>query len=143
MECVRAAVSDTDGVVTLFTPTGRSPLSASLEADFLTGHQVAPQQVPAVTMDHYAQAHGIAPDLVKIDVEGHEASVIRGMMDTLREHRPALVMEVLTRAAALELSGLLSPIGYRAYDIGSTPEVRRLTGEWRPGSHGNLLLRAT
>jgi FkbM family methyltransferase len=46
--------------------------------------------------------------LVKIDVEGHEAAVIRGAEQTLRRHRPIVIMEG-SRAAA----PLLLALGYR------------------------------
>lgn len=35
-----------------------------------------------------------APDLVKIDVEGHEVETLRGMRRTLTAHRPVVVVEI-------------------------------------------------
>ena len=39
-------------------------------------------------------ASGIQPDLIKIDVEGTELSVLEGFERTLREARPSLVIEI-------------------------------------------------
>jgi FkbM family methyltransferase len=59
--------------------------------------------------------------LVKIDVEGSEVRVLRGMRTLLREHSPTLWMEVnhasLTAAgtSADDLETLLQPFAYRFY----------------------------
>ena len=37
---------------------------------------------------------GLAPDIVKIDVEGSEADVLAGLAGTLQAHRPALMVEL-------------------------------------------------
>ena len=50
------------------------------------------------------------PDLVKIDVEGSEAAVLRGAQRLLREHRPALVVELHETNA--EVCDLLEGHGY-------------------------------
>ena len=50
------------------------------------------------------------PALVKIDVEGSEASVLRGMADVLRESRPALIVELHDTNA--EVCSLLASFDY-------------------------------
>lgn len=52
---------------------------------------------------------GIKPAFVKIDVEGHEAEVVRGAERLLLMHRPALLVEVTT----VEVEELLADLGYR------------------------------
>jgi FkbM family methyltransferase len=47
-----------------------------------------------LALDDYCRATGSVPDFVKIDVEGGEAGVLRGMVRTLRESRPMLLMEL-------------------------------------------------
>jgi len=69
------------------------------------------------------------PDVVKIDVEGHEVNVIRGMMQILQEAAPSLWIEVHSASALDELSRILTSCGYRlARSFGSrkrTPPIRR------------------
>jgi FkbM family methyltransferase len=52
--------------------------------------------------------------LVKIDVEGHEAGVLRGAQRMLYRDAPVLFVEVWTREQAQQLLSLLPP-NYRAY----------------------------
>jgi FkbM family methyltransferase len=50
--------------------------------------------VPAVSIDDFVAAHGVAPTLVKIDVEGAELKVLHGMEGVLRAGSPVLFVEV-------------------------------------------------
>lgn len=53
-------------------------------------------------------------DLVKIDVEGHEVQVLKGAVNTLKKHRPIIVIETFTNKAAVD--DILSKLGYRLFD---------------------------
>lgn len=55
---------------------------------------------------------GLAPAFVKVDVEGFELSVLRGLTGTLAAHRPILLVE---RSGASEVEELLAPLGYRPF----------------------------
>ncbi|MBR0682710.1 FkbM family methyltransferase [Roseomonas eburnea] len=68
---------------------------------------------PVTTLDALAMRHGL-PAFVKIDVEGFEATVLRGLTRPPR----ALSFEFTTiqRDVALECLGLLSGLGYRAFN---------------------------
>jgi FkbM family methyltransferase len=49
----------------------------------------------ATTLDEYAAASGISRvDLIKIDVDGPELSILKGGQLTISKHHPALVVEV-------------------------------------------------
>lgn len=52
-------------------------------------------KVPTIPLDAWCAADpaGRVPGAVKIDVEGHELAVLQGARQTLRTHRPALVVE--------------------------------------------------
>lgn len=53
----------------------------------------------------------LAPDVVKIDVEGAEMQVLEGAAATLAAHRPAVFVEA--HQALDEVAGFLSRLGYR------------------------------
>ena len=77
------------------------------------------------------------PDLIKIDVEGHEAAVLRGGLDLIARHRPLIFLESWYRpddaAAMLAPIRLLAGLGYRFF----RPLWRR-RGE---GGHGTIALQ--
>ena len=52
-------------------------------------------EVEVDALDHLVASGDVAPpDLVKIDVEGYELDVLKGMRAVLRDHRPALFVEI-------------------------------------------------
>lgn len=66
--------------------------------------------VDVVTVD----SMNLDPALVKIDVEGHEASVIRGMLKTIERSRPPIMIEY-NPASFEELTELLQQQGYEPF----------------------------
>lgn len=51
-------------------------------------------KVPVTTLDHHVEETGIAPRLIKIDVEGAEFDVLEGARETVRRFRPLLAIEI-------------------------------------------------
>jgi FkbM family methyltransferase len=72
--------------------------------------------VPIHRGDQYRiQARIPPPDVIKIDVEGFEPQVLQGLSGTVREKRPAIVLEHIWLSDA-DLSGLV-PESYRIFFI--------------------------
>lgn len=68
--------------------------------------------VPTVTVDAMVQQLGVTPDVIKIDVEGAELSVLRGAQGTLREAKPKIFLSThsdMLRSTCLEY---LEELGY-------------------------------
>jgi FkbM family methyltransferase len=66
------------------------------------------------TVDRLVEAGTTVPDFIKIDVEGHELSVLEGARQTLQKYHPILMMEVTAHAE--EIGKLLSDLGYHLID---------------------------
>jgi FkbM family methyltransferase len=64
-----------------------------------------------------------APDVVKIDVEGSEGAVLRGMERTLAERRPVIICEL--HETNEEVAALLEAAGYRLENLDGPEPVRR------------------
>lgn len=58
-----------------------------------SGTEYQTLRVPQITLDGFVARTGIQPDLIKIDVEGVELSVVRGAKQTLRSSRPWVIFE--------------------------------------------------
>jgi FkbM family methyltransferase len=64
----------------------------SVDADPSSGEAIDDLQI--VSLDDEVQARGLRPDLLKIDVEGYEYEVLAGAQRLLREHKPAICLEI-------------------------------------------------
>lgn len=54
--------------------------------------------VPAVTLDDYVRETGCTPDFIKIDAEGAEVFILKGMQRILERYRPVIMVEVTVGA---------------------------------------------
>lgn len=69
----------------------------------------------------------IKPSLIKMDVEGNEAEVIKGLTETIRNCYPAIVMEYVSTGKEMSphrvAENLLFEMGYRSYSIQKNGET--------------------
>ena len=112
------ALSEVSGEVKMEDRGGVDPCNRTV-AGFTSS---APTRtVASLTLDEFFSAN---PEwsqritVVKIDVEGHENSVLRGMTGFLREARPPLVMfEYLERTNLVETRRILAEVGYQILEL--------------------------
>jgi FkbM family methyltransferase len=120
------ALSDRTGEAGFFTD-GVTGATGSLESwrDFVGRHFKAPRgeiRIPLTTIDAEVAAGAPPPQFIKVDVEGHELHVLRGGVQTLREHHPALLFESTHEKEAV--ARLLRDLGYGLTDLrGRSVEV--------------------
>lgn len=119
------ALSDTDATMELFVPTGHSG-GASLEGRRHSAGGMRTVQV--AESDTYLESLGLSEiRLLKIDVEGHEASVIRGMRQFFGRHAVDFVLFESLGAIAPNspdsAGSLLMELGYSVYGV-----VKTMTG---------------
>lgn len=69
-------------------------------------------KIQTLTMDSYVQRSGRLPDLIKIDVEGAEAAVLRGAQQLLRERPPVIFLSTHGMEAHKTCCAILSQGGY-------------------------------
>lgn len=141
VELHAAGLGDEDGELQLFVPhvnTGEgsftAPESAS-EGQF----SVCPVRIGDSVLQ------GRRPKLIKIDVEGFEAHVLRGMRETLERARPIIVMEMIARHLARDgqepygLCRWLEQLGYRGRQLGLLGRARLqilpMPQEWQDGDY--------
>jgi FkbM family methyltransferase len=92
----QVAVTDRSCTVTLFLPSGEPGTSGTrrLAASMAYSPDRVPLRVMGITLDELVARHHLTRvDLIKIDVEGFEGSVLAGAGNILAAHRPVLVFE--------------------------------------------------
>jgi FkbM family methyltransferase len=124
------ALSDREGIVEIENAGGVDSCNRTV-VGFTTSVPTIP--VRRNTLDNFLFGRGALPGpitVVKIDVEGHENSVLRGMLGFLRTDRPRLLMfEYLRRTNLAETLGILTRVGYRVMELSAgapawaTPQV--------------------
>lgn len=95
---------------------------------FASGSDGATQ--PSLVVDDVVATKGLRPRLVKIDVEGAEMLVLRGMRDTLASHRPAVMLEIHPEwqpdgIDAADVEALIRDAGYQGQTLEELPMIRR------------------
>lgn len=97
---------------------GEASINLYREENFLgTGNSIYDKNIPiqdvkkiqCVRIDDHLS--GLSPQIVKIDVEGHELACLRGMLGTIKTARPKMIVEVWEHTRWDVLS-LLSDLDY-------------------------------
>lgn len=126
---LNCALWDTDGTGDLFLEQGvQRDTRATLRPSIRPGRHYETVHVPLCSFEAVRTRHEIPETgLIKIDVEGAELNVLRGMTDTLVTDRPPVLCEVLLRDKhadtpeyfgwTRELTQFLAEINYQAYQI--------------------------
>jgi FkbM family methyltransferase len=87
---IKAALSDHEGMGTLFSRRTQSE-KATLSPVLGEGSSIQ-EEVRVTTLDTVVQENSISEiDLIKIDTEGHELEVFRGMRHTLSQLKPRFI----------------------------------------------------
>jgi FkbM family methyltransferase len=88
------AVAEASGTRYYDRPTARPSPMYQLRAGIPDNADKSLVAVQTVSLDDFCDRTGVRPDVVKIDVEGAEMSVLRGMTRILAETKPVLFLEL-------------------------------------------------
>lgn len=75
------------------------------------------------TIDAYCKEHHLAPEVIKIDVEGAEMSVLHGARDVIKQYQPTIYLSVHPRELKQlgfeqdALTSLINGLGYQFFDV--------------------------
>jgi FkbM family methyltransferase len=104
IEIFNCALSDKDGEQEFFIPIMDLPMERELTLhshgslenrdDIVKSGKIKKTKIKINKLDNYSFQN---VDLIKIDVEGHESKVIQGSLNTIKNNRPFLIVEIEQR----------------------------------------------
>jgi FkbM family methyltransferase len=121
----RLALSDTEGVVTLYIPAkkirkGYSPGATILENKKHLDYGLN-ESIDTESLDSYCTRKNVKPSFLKIDVEGNELKIFKGGITTLKNFKPKILVEIearhVGREKAQETFDFLEALGYDGHFI--------------------------
>jgi FkbM family methyltransferase len=117
-----AGVSREAGVATLAIPgSGASSPGASFESSVSGSEPCRLIDVPTICLDDYFAGEKARIGAMKIDVEGHEFSVLAGAARLIETHRPTVVLECEARhlvdATVSDVLGFMTSRNYAGYFV--------------------------
>lgn len=113
---INAAVSDKTSIVGMSIPVFDTGLQNYYQAH-LSNSLDSSLQVLTLSLDSLNINNKIA--LIKIDAEGHEAGVLRGMQEVLVRDKPTLIVET----GSPEIEKKMESIGYTSQRLDGSPNV--------------------
>ncbi|MGG0260156.1 FkbM family methyltransferase [Bacillus mycoides] len=105
------AVSDFNGISTLYYPTGSGSMLSSLQKIPDVTEEFIPFECTVTTLDEYVKSQEIKQvDFIKIDAEGAELPILRGATSILdQRNKPTLLIECVEKFA--------NSFGYQLKDV--------------------------
>lgn len=150
VEIVPAGLSDRSGVIRLFLKDDFDSAGSVVEGFRPATDYSASRMIAVLRGDEVVGSLGLSDvAIIKIDVEGGELEVLRGLEDTLRTHHPFVISEILPvydpdseigrfrRARIDELEALMRSLGYSCVRMLHDGSMERLE---RIDSHSSLEL---
>lgn len=102
----------------LFVPSRKNWASLADDAHVSWREKdVHKEEVQVLSIDYFLEHFKeCPPSCIKMDVEGHEYSIIKGALETFRKYHPSILMElhlkILGKTKVKELSSILINLGY-------------------------------
>ena len=127
IKCLDSAVSDKDGNAVIYDEGGEHIYSVTVNLN-LSGTQAKEVKIKTLKLSSLIKKEKIKNiDLIKIDVETHEAEVLKGMDEYLNIYKPTLLIEILNDDVAKNVQYYLDGKGYLYFDIDekSPPKLRK------------------
>jgi len=155
----RVGLGEFDQELDFYAPQGVNTGTGSFVAEHEADNNRAIGRLRVVRADGYIEGLNLARiDLIKVDVEGFELAVLRGLRCTLARYRPIVMMELSDHArfGLVDAEALMAhfPPGYEALVVHSLRSRFGLLGQrgcglralqWHheplPGGYMNLLVR--
>jgi len=144
----RIALSDRDGDAVMYMLKDQLNYMTAVDDNRYARHPeitgratVVPVSVPVETWATLkATRHLTGPDLIKIDVEGHEVAVMRSLYAHVAEHRPTILLEIIGDENAACVNEMLRTLDYVFISIDEVGRIATVVESLWDNDHQNFLL---
>jgi FkbM family methyltransferase len=143
------ALSDKEGKARMFMLKDRLNYMTSINDNRYELHpeiqgdeDVVEIEVAIKPFSYVAEKHQLDKiDLIKIDVEGHEITVLNSMIDYINRSRPAILIEIIGDDNAKKLNQIFEELEYQFISIDETNKSNQVTQLWDNDHHNFLVCR--
>jgi FkbM family methyltransferase len=143
----KVALSDTEGTAKMFMIKDKLNYMTSINdnryeknPEIAGGDEVVEVDVPMKVFSFIENKHGLGKiDLIKIDVEGHEITVLNSMMDSITKWKPTILIEIIGDDNAKVLNGMFDKLGYKYISIDEKSRSKVVPSLW-DNDHHNFLV---
>lgn len=114
----KLALSEVTGYAEFYVPPDDNPVGSTLDKQAGNDPSMKRIIVKTVRLDEYLKEHQLpGADLLKLDVEGNEASALIGMGAYLDQCRPTIIAEILNDEVGTQVAEVLRDKAYQFFLI--------------------------
>lgn len=140
--CIEKAASNRSGKATIYDTNTEHVLSVTVDRNMNPPSvEVVPATIETIRLDEMIDdAHADGLDLIKIDVETHEAEVLEGLGRYLHMCRPSMIIEILNDEVGRRVEDLVAGAGYLYFNVDDQSGEVRQTAHINKSDFYNYLL---
>jgi FkbM family methyltransferase len=141
--CFKKAVSNFNGQAKIYDTNEEHIYSVTVNKNLNNSAIVVKEcEIDAITLKEFIEAGELQRiDLMKIDVETHEAEVLEGMYEYLARFSPVMLIEILNEEVAEKVNKLLAGLSYLYFNINENKGVRQTTSIARSDYYNYLICK--
>lgn len=126
--CTEKAVSDFTGKAVIYDTYDAHVLSVTVNQNLQApGTRVIEKEITAITLKDFIEEQGLTRiDLMKIDVETHEAEVLDGFGEYLARFRPSMLIEILSDEVGEKIRRYVEGLDYLYFNIDENKGIRQV-----------------
>jgi FkbM family methyltransferase len=123
------AISNANGTATIYDIDSAHTYSVTVNKNMYSNDtKVIESVIQTSTLDTFIKENNIPKiDLIKIDVETHEAEVLEGFSEYLKAFKPTMLIEILTDEIGYKIESQVKNLNYLYFNIDELGSVRQVS----------------
>jgi FkbM family methyltransferase len=128
IRCCELALSNYTGTATIYDTDEEHTYSVTVNKNlFSPGTEILKSEIKTITLDQFIEENHLTKiDLIKIDVETHEAEVLEGFSKYLKKFAPTILIEILNDEVGKNVQRIIQDIDYLYFNIDEKSGIRQV-----------------